>query len=302
MRKSEEHRELFNSVVFKSITHENFRVHLDEEKKGVLTVHIEARNSKKQWRFCIGEEGASINGIPTDGIFRALKDALRTASLEDKIETDTAIDFMNYDEEDAYIALKISIFGSTIGFEFKVEVIPLRDADVLRAQLVDAQEDILTLKATIGNIRKAQKEIGPLQKRIEALEVSTAGHFISLQVKGNVATIGIVKWPTVVHHETSTKIFSVAKDNNSITVNQPGVYQIHIRLGITNAVNGYATSLQLNGVTVAQSMYADAYGYQNTVQITETMTLKAKDTLQVTSNVAAIVTALNSAFMVLKLA
>ena len=147
--------------------------------------------------------------------------------------------------------------------------------------------------------------ISPLQKKIESLEASkcAAGQFISLQTNNNAANPGIVTWGTVIHHDTSQKLFSVSKTNNSITVNQPGVYQVHVRLGITNVTNGYATFLQLNGSNVAQSMFADAYGYQITVQITETMTLKAKDSLQVTANVSSIVLApQNSAFTVLKLA
>ena len=74
IRKSEEQREIYPSVIFKSIVQETFRIQLNEEKKGILTVHIEARNSKKQWSSYVGNEKSSvINGIPTDGVFRALR-------------------------------------------------------------------------------------------------------------------------------------------------------------------------------------------------------------------------------------
>jgi hypothetical protein len=64
----------YNSVTFNSTAHEKFRIHLNEEMKGFLKVHLEARTSKKQWKSCISsEEGFTINGIPTEGVFRALR-------------------------------------------------------------------------------------------------------------------------------------------------------------------------------------------------------------------------------------
>ena len=87
-----------------------------------------------------------------------VQDALRSvnnSSLVDESETEATIDFINYGAEDAYIALKISIFGSVVGFEFKATPIPLEDVDVLRAQLIDAQEEIITLKGSMETFRKA---------------------------------------------------------------------------------------------------------------------------------------------------
>ena len=67
-------KEKYNSVTFNSTAHEKFRVHLNEEMKGILKVHLEARNSKKQWKSCIlSEESSTINGIPAEGVFRALR-------------------------------------------------------------------------------------------------------------------------------------------------------------------------------------------------------------------------------------
>ena len=67
-------RDMYNLVKFNSIAHEKFRIHLNEEEKGILKVHIKARNSKKQWKSSLQSEGNSkINGIPAEGVFRALR-------------------------------------------------------------------------------------------------------------------------------------------------------------------------------------------------------------------------------------
>ena len=210
---------------------------------------------------------------------------------------------MNYGAEDAYLALSISVFGSPVGFEFKLKEIQLKDVDVLRAQLVDAQEEILLLKEKIDTLQETVERTSELKERIASLETAQGGQFVSLRTTDISTVIGVpISWVTVVNND-SHALLSIAADFRSITVNQPGVYQVHVRLGISNRTNGQAFFLQLNRSTVAQSMHADANGYQNTVQITETMTLKADDSLQVTTSAASvIIPLLNSVFTVLKLA
>ena len=92
--------------------------------------------------------------------YKIPQDAFRTAdrsNVEDlitvKSEAGALIDFMNYGAEDAYLALSISVFGSPVGFEFKLKENELKDVDVLRAQLVDAQEELLLLKKTSWLLR-----------------------------------------------------------------------------------------------------------------------------------------------------
>lgn len=66
-------REVFSVVGFQSVGHEKFRVHLNEEVRGVLNYHLEARTSKKQWEGSIGKDEKAINGIPKEAVFNALK-------------------------------------------------------------------------------------------------------------------------------------------------------------------------------------------------------------------------------------
>eukprot|EP01036_Dinobryon_divergens_P032405 gene32405-41986_t len=308
---ADEERVVFSSVTFKSIPREKFRVHLKEDEKEILKINIESRNSKTQWQSSAGsEETSTINGIPKGGVFHALRDAFRTAdrsNVEDlitvKSEAGAVIDFKNYGAEDAYLALSISVFGSPVGFEFKLKEIELKDVDILRAQLVDAQEELLLLKRTLETLQETVEKTSELKVRIASLENAQGGKYVSLRSTDIATAIAsALSWPTVVSNDFPA-FLSVAADFRSISVNQPGVYQVHVRLGITNRNNGQAIYLQVNGSIVAQSLHADASGYQTTVQITETMVLQAKDSLQVTSSGRfTIVTALSSVFTVLRLA
>ena len=64
-------REIYAMVTFKSVAHEKFRVNLEEKEGGVLSIHLEARNSKKQWETCVNE--TSVKGIPVVAVFKALQ-------------------------------------------------------------------------------------------------------------------------------------------------------------------------------------------------------------------------------------
>ena len=58
----------------------------------------------------------------------------------------STVDFVNVGKEDEHLALKILVFETWIGFELPVEIIQVKEVDVLRAQVIDAQEEIAALK------------------------------------------------------------------------------------------------------------------------------------------------------------
>ena len=226
--------------------------------------------------------------------------------------------------EDAYLALGITVYGSTVLFEFKTEEILLHDVDVLRTQIEDVQEDILEMKMTLEDIEKTQVDINPLEERVKALLLdaphTTRGQFISLRAidDNSVYVNGYVQWSIVAYNttpemfslgrRTATTTMSVLADTSSITVKQAGVYQVHVRFELaknSNFEDGYATYLNLNEEYVAQALSCDDHGDgELVVQITETLALKANDYLQVLNDNGAFssTTTLNSIFTVLKLA
>ena len=137
--------------------------------------------------------------------------------------------------------------------------------DVLRAQLIDAQEEIDALKEAVKSIQAAP----PAQ-------------FISLKGNNTVSVEGgrAVKWTTVAHN-TAPDIFALAANAKSVMVLQPGTYHIQVRRG--EAEHEREFSLQLNGARVAQlpitATTNDAL--QSALLLRETLTLQAHDTLRV---------------------
>ena len=187
--------------------------------------------------------------------------------------------------------MAVPFFGSTIALQFKAKSIPLQDVDVLRAQVIDAQEEILSLKEAIKSIQATPP---PPQ-------------FITLNGSGSVEGGGrAVKWTKVVHN-TAPDIFAVAANAKSVTVLQPGIYHIHIRRGVTEPDKEF--SIQLNGKSVitAQSPIIAATNdnaFQSALSLRETLTLQAQDSLRVVATTSSSNVILNTGnvFSVLKLA
>ena len=219
--------------------------------------------------------------------------------------------------EDAYLVLSISVYGSAVHFEFKAEEIPLHEMDVFFMQVDDLHDDIREMKKSLEQIENPQVQIVQLEGRVKALLEAPrmTGQFISLRSTDTELTesqSGYVLWPIVVHN-TAPEIFSVGvptaallyyvRENDCITVNQPGVYQVHVRLGMSNSEGGTGMSLSLNDLNIASAVLTSEENCTSTAQITETLVLKANDYLRVeneTGEYGSIT--LNSVFTVLKLA
>jgi len=128
------------------------------------------------------------------------------------------VDFVDLGRENEYLALKILVFETWIGFELPVKSISLKEVDVLRAQVIDGQE------------------------KIEALKNKLAVQFISVRVNANGQ---IIAWPVDVHN-SSNEVFAKNDNHQKVIVKVPGVYQIHMWIVLTNSANGYTTYLHLN--------------------------------------------------------
>jgi len=214
--------------------------------------------------------------------------ALESASdsIEDnskKVLESSSIDFVNVGKENEYLALRILVFETWIGFELPVKNILVKEVDVLRAQVIDAQEEITALKN------------------------KQAVQFISVRINANTTIGQTIVWPVVAHNSCDA-LFAVDETSQNIIVKLPGVYQIHLRIGVTtNFTNVYGTSsLKLNGKPIAGAMFSVASSSQSsTAQITEILVLSANDRLSVASQVShgTILTAgENCVFSVLKYA
>ena len=220
------------------------------------------------------------------------KNGTNAAVAQSKI--DSKIDFLivNGDKEDVEksdISLDFVLFGGIwMNFTFKLQAIEVLPFDILRAQLMDAQEEIASLKENITELKSVKKKCDSA--------------VISLRAAAAPASGGIVAWPTVTTN-TSTSVFAVSADKTTITVLQAGIYQVYFRLGIRNTTNGQAAYLRINGANVAQAYYSDPNAYYNTVQLTEVLSLNQNSVLSVSPNFThSLDVGLNSCFTIVKMA
>ncbi len=92
----------------------------------------------------------------------------------------------------------------------------------------------------------------------------------------------MVAWNRDISDKTHSEHFFVkSPDHKTITVLKKGIYQVQIRLAGTNNGNTQSLALQVNRTDVAQCFQSDGNNHQNTAQIFEIISLKAKDELQV---------------------
>ena len=142
--------------------------------------------------------------------------------------------------------MKILVFQTWIGFDLSVHTISLQEVDVLRAQVIDAQEEIEALKKPFK--------------------------FISPRANSNTETRDTIVWPNLVHNSCE-KVFVLDTSNRKITVKESGVYQIHVRIGIANNTNIYPIFLHHNDSAIGPALFGDRIA----VQITEMLVLNAND-------------------------
>eukprot|EP01036_Dinobryon_divergens_P032408 gene32408-41989_t len=301
-------RTIYGMVTFPSVRQEQFRVTFGKDNdesppsssaaadtENVYKIRLEGRTSKKQWEASVGSAEPTINCIAKEAVIHALTvtdgSTITTSTTQEGKDSTTRIDFLNSSTDEATISLAVPFFGSTIAFQFKARSIPLQDVDVLRAQVIDAQEEILALKEAIKSIQAAP----PPQ-------------FMTLNGSGSVEGGGrAVKWTKVVHN-TAQDIFAVATNAKSVTVLQPGIYHIHVRRGVTEHDKDF--SIQLNGKSViTQSspipiIATNNDAFQSALSLRETLTLQAQDSLRVvsTSSSSTVIQNTGNVFSVLKLA
>ena len=154
------------------------------------------------------------------------------------------------------------------------------ELEVVKAHLRDTMEEIKSLKMALDSqdsMKRMHEEFRSLKAELESKEKRA---FLSLTSAAATANQQIVVW-----NETrglvSPSYFNVHAKARKITIKQPGVYQIHCRLGQINTANGQHLGILIDGIEVAQCLQSDGNGYQNTAQITEVLEIKAGATLTV---------------------
>ena len=156
-------------------------------------------------------------------------------------------------------------------YVFSLLPVGLEKVDVLEAQTRDLQEECAQLRALVA-------------QQAEASRTATAA-FLSISSAVACANGQVVVWNAPAPREISASHFDLSTDYKQVTILVDGVYQVQVRLAVTNSGNSQQSIvLQLNGAGVAGCTQGDANGYQNTPQLFEMMRLQEGDTLQVRCN------------------
>jgi hypothetical protein len=153
-------------------------------------------------------------------------------------------------------------------YVFSLLPVGLEKVDVLDSQMRDIQEECGQLRAHVAELLEASR-----CKDVAFLSVSSVAACAQNQ---------IVTWNAEAPREITASHFALSDDNKQVTIRVAGVYQVQVRLAVTNSGNSYHTVvLKVNDEDVAGCIQSDANGYQNTPQLFEMMRLQASDVLQV---------------------
>ena len=165
-------------------------------------------------------------------------------------------------------------------YEFNLHALELDELEVVKAHLRDTMEEIKSLKMALdsqNSMKRMHEEFQSLKVKLESKKEDA---FLSLTSAAATANQQIVVWNGT-RGLVSSSHFDISADARKIAIKQPGVYQIHCRLGQINTANGQHLGILIDGIEVAQCLQSDGNGYQNTAQIFEVLEIKAGATLTV---------------------
>ena len=157
-------------------------------------------------------------------------------------------------------------------YVFSLLPVGLDKVDVLDSKQRDLEEEVIQLR----------KQVAELTANIEVAKAE--GRRPPVLSLTSVTTTGCgekVVWGGITPRIVTDSHFQVSANNVQVTILQPGLYQVHVRLGGTNAANSQSLGLQRNGVDIAICIQSDANNYQNTAQLFEILELAINDVLQV---------------------
>ena len=155
-----------------------------------------------------------------------MQKAFDIASGESKAKDDPEIDLAPSDGE-MVLTLTLSMGGIwKPEYAFVLLPVGLEKVDMLEAKVRDAQEEIEHLREQIS-----------------------APAFLSVSSTVACGFGGYVAWNIPL--ENTASHYALAADNTQVSILMEGVYQVYVRLAVTNNGNTQSMGLQLNGNEVA---------------------------------------------------
>lgn len=153
---------------------------------------------------------------------------------------------------------------------FRLEAVERKEVDTLKEMLA-AQEVRLQESAKL------------LEEMKQAVAASSAARTACMSVSSQIACASqqIVQWNGDAPAIVAPSHYQLSDDKRVVTVLVAGLYQVHVRLGGSNAANTQFLALVVNGQDYAKCLQSDASNHQNTAQIFELIPLNVNSTVHV---------------------
>lgn len=173
-------------------------------------------------------------------------------------------------------------------YVFPMVPMAIEKHEALQAQIRDIHEDIEEIKSAEEAIvarftdllySKVRELTGPALLRRQR-----AVYLVASTSTKSFANGAKIAWDA--SQKFDRKDFSISSCSTKISIIKSGVYQVQVRIPLSNAPNSTYLSLLVNSDVVAKCYQADPTNYCNTVQLTEIIELRGHAIVEVVINKA----------------
>jgi len=198
-----------------------------------------------------------------------------------------------YIAADVLLSNKDSYFHGLLNPKFskdKEEHFISRDGDIFKyvvefltygkliSNLLPEEREKLAIDADFYLLPSLVQEIKDLPP-IPKATTSTAKKLCLIKLCSNAAAANtVIQWNSV---EINGPNSHFTHNGARITINETGLYEVHVQAGRTNSTNGYYLALRKNGTDTAHSYQSEANSHYNTASMHEIMAINKDEYLEV---------------------
>ena len=154
-------------------------------------------------------------------------------------------------------------------FHFPLLPVGLKKTDILESKVKDLQEENALLREEVDTLKDSERRNCLCQA------------YMSLSSSIATSNNNMISWNDE-PRDISVSHFNLSDDCTEVAIEVTGVYQVQVRLAVSNSANGQQSMiLMVNSVNLAGCTQSDNNCYQNTPQLFEILRLRKGDILGV---------------------
>ena len=154
-------------------------------------------------------------------------------------------------------------------FHFPLLPVGLKKTDILESKVKDLQEENALLREEVDTLKDSERRNCLCQA------------YMSLSSSIATSNNNMISWNDE-PRDISVSHFNLSDDCTEVAIEVTGVYQVQVRLAVSNSANGNQSMfLMVNSVNLAGCTQSNNNGYQNTPQLFEILRLRKGDILGV---------------------